>query len=121
MTQRFEIPGRLPALNEWTAACKSHYARAGRMKREAQDAIVWAIKAARIKPLKGKAYVHFTWIEPNMRRDFDNIDFGKKFIFDAMQEAGVIPNDNWKHIAGYDNTFRLNKANPRIVVEIEEV
>lgn len=121
MKQTFEIPGRLPALNEWTRACKSHYGKAGRMKREAQDMILWAMKAAKVKPVKGKVIVRFTWIEPNMRRDQDNIAFAKKFIFDALQEGGVIQNDGWKHVDGFSDTFRLNKANPRIVVEIEEV
>ena len=128
MSQTFEIPGRLIGLNEWNDLCKRdryegtrNYSPSAKYKRETEEMIGWCIKAARIKPLSGKAYVHFTWVEPNMKRDFDNIDFAKKFIFDAMQKVGIIANDNWQHMAGYDNTFRVNKKNPRIVVEIEEI
>jgi len=119
--QVFEISGRLPGLNEWTRACKSHYSKAGRMKREAQDHIGWCIKKARIKPCKKRIYVRFTWIEPNMRRDFDNIAFAHKFIFDALQEMGIIEDDGWNHVEGFSDKFRLNKNNPRVIVEIEEI
>lgn len=120
MRRAFEIPGRLPGANEWTRACKQHHSKAGRMKREAQDLIIRCIRAARIEPVQGRVIVHFTWVEPNMRRDYDNIAFAKKFVFDALQEAGTIPNDNWRYVEGFSDTFRLNRKNPRVIVEIEE-
>lgn len=128
MTRSFIIPGRLIGLNDWTELCKrdryestSRYSPSSKYKRETEDMIAWCIKAARVKPVEGKVFIHITWIEPNMKRDLDNIDFAKKFIFDAMQKAGVIPNDNWRYIAGFDSKFRVNKSDPRIIVEIEEL
>lgn len=121
MRQEFEIPGKLPSLNEWTRACKSHYANAGKLKREVEEKIGWCIKQGRIKPVKGRINVYFTWIEPNMKRDKDNIAFAKKFILDALQTMGIISNDGWKVINGFEDTFRLNRTHPRIIVEIEEV
>ena len=89
------------------------------MKREAQDAALWAIKAARLKPM-GKADVRFTWVEPDMRRDKDNVRFAAKFILDALVEAGVLANDGWKQVGGLSDLFLVSKADPRVVVELEE-
>lgn len=123
MKQTFEIPGRLMGLNEWNNICKGSYGkqRSAAKKREIEDDIIWCIKAGHVKPAKRKVFIHITWIEPNMKRDPDNIRFAAKFILDAMQKAGVIENDNQKHIDGIEDIFRLNRENPRIVVEIEEV
>lgn len=121
MKQVFEIPGSLPGINAWTQACKSHYGKAGKMKRDAQDLIGYCIKAAKIKPCKSRIFVRFTWIESNMKRDLDNIAFAKKFVFDALQEMGVIENDGWNNVEGFSDKFMVNKSNPRIIVEIEEV
>ena len=35
----------------------------------------------------------------------DNIAFAKKFVFDAMQKAGKIANDNSSHIKGFSDSF----------------
>ena len=121
MKQTFEIPNRLPGLNEYTRANRSNARAGGRMKREAEEVIIWAAKAAGLKPMAGKVYARFIWIEPNMRRDLDNIAFAKKFIFDTLQKMGVIKNDDWRGVAGFSDTFRLNKANPRVIVELEEI
>lgn len=121
MRQTFEVPGRLPGMNEYTSANRSNAQAGGRMKSETEEAIMWAAKVAGLKPMAGKVYARFIWVEPNMRRDLDNIAFAKKFVFDALQKMGVIKNDNWSGVTGFSDTFRLNKANPRVIVELEEI
>lgn len=120
MRQEFAIPGRLPGLNEYTGMCRSGSRAGGRMKREAQDIVCWAIRAAGVKPVAGRVDVHVTWVEPNMRRDKDNIRAGIKFILDALVETGVIPNDNWTYIGELTDAFRVNRSEPKVVVELEE-
>lgn len=63
----------------------------------------------------------FSWYEQNKRRDKDNIAFAKKFILDAMVNAGVIPNDGWGYVDGFEDKFYIDKDNPRIEVEIESL
>ena len=115
------IPGRLPGLNEYTKACNYNRFKGAKMKREVEEVIQWEIK----RQLKGKKFkcikLVFRWIEPNMRRDKDNIATGKKFILDSMQKAGTLANDGWSQIAKFEDEFEVDKANPRVVVEIEEV
>ena len=55
-----------------------------------------------------------------MRRDKDNIRFAAKFILDALVEAGVIDNDNWACVGSLSDDYLVNKANPRVIVELEE-
>lgn len=123
MRQTFEIPGRLMGLNEWNRICNGPYGsrQSSRVKREIEEDIIWRIKAAHLKPVSGKALLRVTWVEPNMKRDVDNIRFAVKFILDALKKAGVIKDDSQRYIDGIADTYRLNRQNPRVVVEIEEV
>lgn len=125
MRQEFTIPGRLDGLNEYTNACRSHWSKGRAMKRENQDVVLWAIKAARLAPM-GRVNIHYTWYEkPDKKngsvRDKDNIsNFGRKVINDALQEAGIIPNDDWAYIGNLSEDFFLASGEPRIVVTLEE-
>ena len=117
---KFEIPGRLPGLNEIIAAAKSHYAKYSTEKKEYTEEVAWLAKQARL-PKFEKAYLVITWFEPDRRRDPDNIMAGQKFILDGMVAAGTIPNDSQKHIKGIVHRFRVDKRNPRVEVEIVDI
>jgi hypothetical protein len=47
-----------------------------------------------------RARIAFRWVEPNRRRDPDNVSCGKKFILDALVFAGVLYGDTQAHIVG---------------------
>lgn len=124
--QRFEVPGKLPGLNEYTKQNRRNPYIGAAAKRGAQEGIMWAIKAARLKPMKAPVHIHITWVEPDMRRDKDNIRFAAKFVLDALVEMGVIQNDNWKWIGGSEDvglsdSYRVNAKNPRVIVEITQL
>lgn len=121
MNQIFTIPGRLPGMNEITKANRGNRYQGAKLKKDAQETIGWAIKEAHLTPVKRPFYLHCTWIEPNMRRDKDNVRAGVKFILDALQEMGVIENDGWREVVGFTDTYRVNKDDPRVIVEIEEI
>lgn len=121
---QFVIHGKLWGLNEYTYACRSKYGKytASTYKKESEELIGWYIKKYlgnwhTDKPV----YIKYRWVEPNMKRDPSNVAFGKKFIEDALVKQGVIPNDGWKNIAGFSDSFAVDKENPRIEVEIIEV
>ena len=50
--QEFVIPGRLPGLNDYTAACRGRAIAGGKMKHRAQDAVREAIRAAGLEPIE---------------------------------------------------------------------
>ena len=75
----------------------------------------------KIKPVHRANFI-ITYIPPNKRKDKDNISGGgDKFIFDGLQAAGILTNDGWSQIGDVTHKFRVDKNNPRIEIEIEEV
>lgn len=123
-----EIPMRLPSLNEYIDACKSqgrknyykkkHWNKGNDMKQKVQKDIAPYLK--KLGVFNNGIRVNFTWIEPNRMRDLDNICFAKKFILDAMVNAGVIPDDNSRYVTGFIDSFGYDKKNPRVIVEVIE-
>ncbi len=114
------IPGRLPGLTEIIVAAKSGRGRFnayGRMKREEADRIGLHILAQRIRPVR-RARISFRWVEPNAKRDPDNIRAGAKFILDALVERGILPNDTQAHVAALGDEYGIDRHNPRIEVRI---
>lgn len=121
MIHCFEIPGRLPGTNDYTKANRTNRYVGAKMKRETQEVIEWAIKAARLSPITKQVDVHITFVEPNMKRDKDNIQGGTKFILDALVKMGILKNDGWNEIGDIAYHYIVNKSNPRVVVELEEL
>ena len=117
------IPGRLPGLNEYTGACRTHPQAGAKMKKDGEKkAGACILQQLAGVHLDGPVKVNFLWTEKDNRRDPDNIaDFGTKVILDALVEAQVIPDDSRKYIKGLYHDFKTDKNNPNIRVEIEEV
>ena len=117
------IPGKLNNLNDYIAAERSNRYRGAKMKADNGNAVSLAVmqcmKGVRIRR---PVFMEYTWVEPDRRRDLDNISsFGRKVIQDALVEAGVLEDDGWKHVAGFSDRFLVDKENPRIEVLIREV
>lgn len=110
----FEIPGTLPTLNEYMNRERANRYAAASMKKQAQKRICECMENP--PRFKGYVEVEFSWYRPDMRSDKDNVAFAKKFILDALQEAGVIRKDSWKLCTPYDVGFMVNRKNPRTVV-----
>lgn len=113
------IPGRLPGLNQYTNQTRKNRFAGAQMKKVAQRTIHAAIdnQLEEAEPIK-KAFIRFVWVEPNKRRDRDNIVFAKKFILDTLVKAKVIEGDAWKNIEGFSDELQVDKDNPRIEVYI---
>lgn len=116
MTQTFTIPGQLVGLNEYTKACRGHKLAGASMKKREQAIVGWCLTG--LKPVEGPVVVNVTWYEPNRMRDPDNVRFAIKFILDALVSKGTLAGDGWKHIAGINDTFDIDRERPRIVVTI---
>ena len=118
---RFEIPGRLPGLNEIIDAAKHgmyKYQPYAKMKATYTNMVAWLAKKL---PTYERVALIITWYEPNRHRDPDNIMAGQKFILDGLVQAGTIPNDNQRHIQGIIHRFAVDRKNPRIEVEIVDI
>lgn len=115
---KITIPGTLPNLNDYIKACRGNKYAAASMKNQAEHIIILCAKRA--KKFSAPVFIKILWVEPNKKRDKDNIAFAKKFIFDGLIKAGVLQGDGWQYIEGFSDTFRVDKKNPRIEIEIEE-
>lgn len=114
---RVEIPLRLPSLNEYVSANRSNKFMGAKMKKDYQSQIGWFLK--RLTPVKKPVIIHFQWVEPNKKRDLDNIAFGKKFILDSLVEQGILENDDHTHVRGFTDSFSY--GGEKIIVELEEI
>ena len=119
---RLVISGKLPGLNEYIAAERDSRFKGAQMRREAEKRVEWAARAQlRGVHFERPVIMRYTWVEPNRRRDKDNIAFAKKFIQDALVRIGVLKNDGWSFVTGFTDGFSVDKKRPRVEVEFEEV
>jgi Holliday junction resolvase RusA-like endonuclease len=125
---RVVVPLRFPGLNEMIAAAKSHYHVYGEMAKVHVEAVKLAAQAAcpvNSSPehprYNSSVRVSCTWVEPNRRRDIDNIQAGVKFILDGLHEANIIPNDSQKYVAEVRHEVRKECGKGYVEVIVEPV
>lgn len=121
---RVTIKGRLLSLNEYINAERTNRYKAAQIKRDVEErvtiALVDATEAGTLHSHIDPCELWITWIEPNHKRDLDNISFATKFIQDAMVRAGVFPDDNTNFIRLLHHTVAFDPNNPRIEITIKE-
>lgn len=120
---KLTIWGRLPGLNEIIAEDRRNPHAGAKLKKEAQYLVeLSARKSLKRWKATGPVWMTYTWYERDRRRDKSNIAAGgRKIIEDALVKQGYLKNDGWNEIAGFSDEFRVDKKEPRIEVEIEEV
>lgn len=113
---RVVIDAKLPGCNEYIKANRSNRYIGAKMKRDAQDTIYYYIKdlPTFTKPIK----INFTWVEENKRRDLDNIAFAKKFILDALVQAGKLKDDNRNNVYAFTDSFEFGDKT-KVILDIE--
>ena len=101
------IPHKLPGLNDYIGACRAHRMAGANMKKKTEELIAPYLDD--LPPLENPVTLHCHWIDGNGRRDIDNVAFAVKFILDALQKSGKLPNDNRAHVKGIEHTFEVDK------------
>ena len=117
------VPGMLNNLNDYIAAERAHRQKGAKMKASNGDIVAVAIsQCLRGVRIERPVFMKYLWVEPNRRRDLDNISsFGRKVIQDSLVDAGVLKDDAWKYVVGFSDSFEVDADNPRIEVLIREV
>ena len=114
MTVRREqiwIPGRMPGLNDIIAwrACK-YKGEYSEHKRKWQG-LIRVIAQRTLKPWPEGAHFEYELVEPNKKRDPSNACAGaQKFIEDALVEAGILPNDGWRHVLSVRHSWTVHET-----------
>ncbi len=113
--QSFVIEGRLPGYNDLKGD------RWGKVKQPAMDTVMWAAKLQRLRPILGPCEVSILCMEPNTRRDRDNVTSGAcKVVLDALQQLGLLRGDGQKYVTGVHTAVEVDRVKPRVVVQIKE-
>lgn len=118
MKHKIVISGELPDLNTIIASAKQHYGQYAKLKRDNTKLVAWAAKKL---PNMKRIKLTLHWYCKDKRKDKDNTAVGVKFILDGLVEAGIIADDGWKQVDSFGHEFYVDKHNPRVEVEIEEV
>lgn len=115
----FFIPFRFKGLNEIIALCKKSPYSYNKYKKEVENYCGYCIKAKRtfVKPVK----ITYNWIEPNKKRDLDNIFSAKKFINDALVAARVIKDDSQRYLQEIRDNLIIEKGKSGVEVVVEEI
>lgn len=114
--QKLVIDGELIDLNTYINACRTNHFKGGILKKDADWIVEVTAKQQKLKPIKSPCFVEFSWYCKNKKKDKDNVCFAKKFIFDGLQNAGILEQDSWGSIDGFTDLFFISKDNPRIEV-----
>ena len=115
---KFEIPLKLPSLNDYIRVCRSNKYQAAKYKRDIEADI--GVFLTRMPKWTKPITIHFHWIESNKRRDYDNIAFAKKFILDAMVKFEKLNDDNRKCVTAFTDTFEYGDKS-KVILLIREV
>lgn len=98
----FVIREKIGGLNDYQNACRSHWSKGYKSKKEIEETIGWYIRTALNKgtllPVSYQVDIVIEWHEATMKRDTDNIQSGQKFIIDSMRSMGIIQNDSRKYV-----------------------
>lgn len=116
---KFTIHSRLPSLNEIIGDNRANRYKGAKLKKDTETMIIAEIKKQKVQPVtEYPVEVFIRWVEPNRKRDVDNIQSSKKFILDAMVKAGVLVNDSQRYVAQVHDVVEIgNSAMVEIYVE----
>jgi hypothetical protein len=124
-TYKLTIPVELTDLNTYIDAERTHRMRAADIKKTMTNiCCLYAKNYARLNGLETitkRVKLIFTWYCKNQMKDPSNVCFAKKFVEDGLVAAGVLKDDGWKNIAGFEDYFAIDKDKPRVEIQIVEI
>lgn len=84
-------------LNTYISAERSNRFLGAKIKKQMTQLVSMECLAQRAPRMNKITRFELSWFHKNKRKDFDNVEFGVKWIKDGMVTAGTIPNDGWEH------------------------
>lgn len=115
---RLIISGELTDLNTYVRAERGNKYAGASLKEKDTNRVYWECKSQKLKPINVPVRVECMWFCKNKKKDKDNTSFAKKGILDGLVKAGVLENDGWDQIVGFQDSFAVDKKNPRVEVDL---
>lgn len=120
-THTITLPIRRPPLtaNQQRAA---HWTKVRAAKAEVEELVGWNARAQLPRGLRlDRIRLTVTWFAPDAKvRDADSLAPLTKSALDALVRCGYISGDDSTHVLSVTQQIQLDRANPRIVLELEE-
>ena len=110
---------KFPSMNDmidWGALSIFNFRRE---KKPWYDHII--LSTVTMKPITERVLVIMEWREIDKGRDPDNIAAFKKVVIDGLVKSKKLKGDNWKWIAGYADTFTIDKKKPGVLIEFRDI
>lgn len=109
------LPPSVLSPNRPVFSMRGRFAKAAAAKKLKRLAIE-AVKEAQVDSGPwGLASVAATFYhKADNRRDPDNFMAMLKAAYDGLKEAGLIVDDDWRHLCREEPQFRIDKASPRV-------
>lgn len=111
-------------LNTYITAERSNRFRGAKIKKEMTRLVAEACMVQRVPRMARITSFSCIWRHRNHRKDFDNLEFGVKWIKDGLVEAGVIANDGWKHFPPrtvHDHVVDPEHPGVTVIIEYDRV
>lgn len=118
----FIIQGRLSGLNEIVLENRKNRFAGAVLKKKETERCANFILYNKVPHFQNPVIISFFWIEPDRRRDPDNIRAGCKFILDALVQTGRLKGDSRKYVRELHDYFPdPDSSSPKVVVILKEL
>jgi len=106
MIQELTIRQPLPDLNALLKASSSSFYVYAKMKKAAQRVVSLYALEQRFRKITEPSHFVYQFGEAVANKDPSNVCAGGiKVIEDALQEMGLLPNDNWKWVLSFSSSW----------------
>ena len=100
----------MPGTNQLLGNALTNRGKYAREKRKWQTVVQLYAKEQDFQPITEPAHFEFEFLEPNRRRNPDNLCLGPiKVLLDALVYAKLLKNDGWDEIASFVCTWKVDK------------
>lgn len=128
VTHQLWIPRPMPSLNELLARQAVVFKKGAKarrsdsyqkLKKEWTQYIQIHARQQEFPKLEGPYEFFYEFRELKKNRDPSNVMSGAvKLVEDALQEAGLLPNDGWKNVAAIAGQWTVDKERPGVLLTV---
>ena len=120
MYMKITLTGVVPAKKnskQWIVRGGQKFLVPSQNHKDWHDGAMWELKQQRVESVKQPVEIHCAfYMKDNRRRDLDG---AISSILDLFVDAGILEDDDWKHVPKISAcVLGIDKSNPHVVVSI---
>ena len=99
---------------------KSHWGQYSKEKKIRTQAVALLCRVQKLHPVQSPPAIRIWFWQRAKRIEKDNLLINTKYLIDGLVMAGILLDDRWDNYTDLDFRFRIDRDNPRIIVEVIE-